>query len=68
MRERECEFVGQRRSDSTYSVRDFAKISRSKGPILKQIKEKRVYVTSHRFHGIERERIPIALVGMQNAQ
>lgn len=68
MRKRQSEFVGQWRSDPAHAIWKFAKISRREDPIFQQIQEKGVHVTPHGFHCVERERIPITLVGMQHAE
>jgi len=62
MRQRKCEFVRQWRRDAGHAIWELTEIARGEGAILQEIEQKGVHVRAHRLHGIERERIPIALI------
>ena len=66
MRQRQCKFVRQRRRDPANAVRKLAKIASREFAIFQEVEEKRIHVRAHRLHGIERERIAVPLIGMQN--
>ncbi len=67
MRKCECEFVRQRRGDPTNAVRKLAEVARGELAIFQEIEQERIHLGAHRLHGIERERIAIALIRVQDA-
>ena len=68
MRQRECEFVRQRRCDPANTVRKLAEIACSELAIFQEVEQKRIHFRAHRLHRVECERIAVALIRMENAK
>jgi hypothetical protein len=66
MRQREREFVRKRCRNPANAVRKLTEIASRERPIFQEVEQERIHVCADRLHGIERERIAIALIGMQD--
>jgi hypothetical protein len=68
VRQRQCEFVRQWRGKAAHTVRKLHEVSRGKDPIFEQIKQKRIHIRPNGFHRVERKRIAIPLICVENAK
>jgi hypothetical protein len=59
--------MSKRRGDSGGAICELAEVASRERPVFQQVEQECVHVRTHGLHGIECERIAVALIGMEYA-